>query len=651
MKTPLLLVLSLAACAPETGDPFTDGCTADEDTDPEVQRTVAALLEAVDLPVGGDCGAAQDALLGLTHLDLKNRPDRLTTLAPLAGLTGLEVLELGDNRISDLSPLAGMQRLRALHLDVNAVEDLSPLEGLTALQELWLDRNPVADLSPLRGLTGLRRLDLAFTAAQDLAPLEDLTALEALGLGGAPVADLSPLSGLASLRELGIRGTQTTSLAPLAGLSALSVLDARGLGIDDLSPLAALSALQAVDLGDNRIRDLSAAQSWTALEEIALDGNPLEPTACAGLPPVAAAACGARTATPDASYVAFLGPCRQGSEAPVAARVTVEALLDVAGTEDCAAAAALLGTQTSLDLQGHVVPDLRPVQAFSRLETLFVDPDTVDPQFCPAGPGVAAPLAAVCAPLHAARLAETPLPDSFSAACEGTGPSQQTYQELRQAVNGRDCADTWRKLHPRSHLSLVDKGLTDLTPLSGLTNLRRLYLDYNDVDDLSPLADLTRLQVLWLDDNALTDLSAVAGMTHLLWLQAGDNPLSDLGPLSSLVHLRRLWLGGDAITDVSALAGLTRLHKLHLAVNQIEDLSPLAGMTRLETVYLAHNRITDATPLSGMNRLSLLSAGLDEEEDALQADRWFLAGNPIAAEQCPTAAPAPFKLRRFCSTR
>ena len=310
------------------------------------------------------------------------------------------------------------------------------------------------------------------------------------------------------------------------------------------------------------------------------------------------------------------------------------------GLEDCATAAAALGSRARLDLSAYVTPDLRPLQAFPKLSELVVQPETVDPETCPTGPGVSPPIEAVCGPLHAARLADKPMPDAFSQACEGRGAARKTYDVLRKAVNGRDCADTWRKLHPRAHLSLVDMGLTDLSPLAGLTELRRLYLDYNDVTDLTPLSGLARLQVLWLDDNALADLSPVANMPHLLWLQAGDNPLSDLSPLADLVHMRRLWLGGDQVRDLAPVAGLTRMHKLHLAVNEIEDLSPLSGMTRLETVYLAHNRIQDATPLAGMSRLSLLSAGLDEEEDALQADRWFLAATRWTRSAARRAAAA-----------
>jgi Leucine-rich repeat (LRR) protein len=50
--------------------------------------------------------------------------------------------------------------LQTLWLDYTRVSDLAPLRGLTGLQRLRLNNTQVSDLAPLRGLTGLQFLSL-----------------------------------------------------------------------------------------------------------------------------------------------------------------------------------------------------------------------------------------------------------------------------------------------------------------------------------------------------------------------------------------------------------------------------------------------------------------------------------------------------------
>ncbi|MCZ6837517.1 MAG: hypothetical protein O7G85_17205, partial [Planctomycetota bacterium] len=65
-------------------------------------------------------------------------------LAPLAGLTVLQWLNLGLTRVTELAPLAGLTALQWLNLGQTRVTELAPLAGLTALQELYLYQTPVA---------------------------------------------------------------------------------------------------------------------------------------------------------------------------------------------------------------------------------------------------------------------------------------------------------------------------------------------------------------------------------------------------------------------------------------------------------------------------------------------------------------------------
>ncbi|MBW3598969.1 MAG: hypothetical protein KY475_17065 [Planctomycetes bacterium] len=71
--------------------------------------------------------------------------------AALLDLAPLVVLR--DTNVSHLAPLAGISGLEGLDLSGTPVTDLSPLSGMTRMQYLWLIDTRVTNLAPLTGMT------------------------------------------------------------------------------------------------------------------------------------------------------------------------------------------------------------------------------------------------------------------------------------------------------------------------------------------------------------------------------------------------------------------------------------------------------------------------------------------------------------------
>ena len=128
-----------------------------------------------------------------------------------------------------------------------------------------------------------------------------------------------------------------------------------------------------------------------------------------------------------------------------------------------------------------------------------------------------------------------------------------------------------------------NNSVSNLSPLTGLTQLEDLDLWGNSVSDISALAELTNLTGSSLIGNSITDLSALAGLTNLEALLIDDNPISDISPLAGLTNLTKLGLNNISVSDLSPLAGLTNLKWMRLAWNNISDLSPLVANTGLES--------------------------------------------------------------------
>src|SRR5664280_2064096 len=195
--------------------------------------------------------------------------ERLTDLAPLAGLSALQSLKVSNTQVSDLAPLAGLSALQSLLLYGDSpVIDLTPLAGLSNLHTLYIGGSQVADLAPLAGLSALRELNVAATKVTDLTPLAGLSALQTLNLYGTQVADLALLAGLSALQTLNLYGTQVADLALLAGLSALQTLNVSNTQVSDLAPLAGLSALQALNVSNTQVSDLAPLAGLSALQTL-----------------------------------------------------------------------------------------------------------------------------------------------------------------------------------------------------------------------------------------------------------------------------------------------------------------------------------------------------------------------------------------------
>ena len=138
-------------------------------------------------------------------------------------------------------------------------------------------------------------------------------------------------------------------------------------------------------------------------------------------------------------------------------------------------------------------------------------------------------------------------------------------------------------------LFLSENPLSDISPLSGLTELRvlRLHRHGDFIGGQNPRSYRGATGILFT--NAITDISPLAKLTKLEDLNVHTQEVSDLSPLSDMTSLIELRLAGNTFTDLSPIRGLTSLQNLELTGNSITDISPLAGLPNLARVDLRYN--------------------------------------------------------------
>jgi internalin A len=104
-----------------------------------------------------------------------------------------------------------------------------------------------------------------------------------------------------------------------------------------------------------------------------------------------------------------------------------------------------------------------------------------------------------CFPTTPVPLQETTTPKTFADWCLNKANSSvetlRTIDAMLKVAASQDCNQASKFLSTRTELSLDRNQITDLNPLSTLTNLTILSLDNNQIADLKPLSTLTNLTV------------------------------------------------------------------------------------------------------------------------------------------------------------
>jgi hypothetical protein len=203
---------------------------------------------------------------------------------------------------------------------------------------------------------------------------------------------------------------------------------------------------------------------------------------------------------------------------------------------------------------------------------------------------------------------------------DDTGPSSPGSPDEPDSTRVRTssmvkCTDrSVTDLRPISCLSdvrivfLLNVQATDLTPLATNHDLRRIELYSMPVTDLTPLAGLSKLEHLYLSNLPVTDISVVAGFRKLEDIKLERLRVADLSPLARLELPTHISLEDLPARDLAPLAGHSKLIGLALIHMNLPDLSPLAGLP-LEFLNLSTSTISDLGPLGAIGSLKDLSVG------------------------------------------
>ncbi|CAL6005813.1 leucine-rich_repeat domain-containing protein [Hexamita inflata] len=162
-------------------------------------------------------------------------------------------------------------------------------------------------------------------------------------------------------------------------------------------------------------------------------------------------------------------------------------------------------------------------------------------------------------------------------------------------------------------LNLNSCAKLQMSSLSKLTNLDRLYLSSNSIQDLRALQQL-HLKQLYLSSTEFDNIDALQYLLGLAILDLSKCQLSCINALKTLVNLEELNLSRDLsqyeveqiknpIFDITPLQYLTQLEKLEIKQCGLQSVEALIPLQKLKVLDLNNNLIVYAKPLVQLKQL------------------------------------------------
>ena len=128
-----------------------------------------------------------------------------------------------------------------------------------------------------------------------------------------------------------------------------------------------------------------------------------------------------------------------------------------------------------------------------------------------------------------------------------------------------------------------------------------------DVSDITPLSNLTELTYLTLHWNELVDITPLAHLTQLTQLRLTGNRIVDISPIANLTMLEELWIATNRIIDFSPIEGLQLkvFHKDDPCIAVDLPIEPRIENRDFPSIFQAWNAITNLPELSAEDKIAL----------------------------------------------
>jgi internalin A len=156
-------------------------------------------------------------------------------------------------------------------------------------------------------------------------------------------------------------------------------------------------------------------------------------------------------------------------------------------------------------------------------------------------------------------------------------------------------------------LSIFERSVVDVKPISSLKNLEYLSLSRNRIEDISQVAKLTKLKHVFVGGNKIKDVSPLLELSELQSVAIWENPINNIEILRTIRKLEGFYFQNCNVSSLSFVFELVNLKQLYASSNKIFDLSPLSNLQALNTLLLDRNLIRDISSILNLTNLKQLN--------------------------------------------
>ena len=425
--------------------------SGDEKIKTEIERLKKAKEDYDSGKIVVICGEQYD--VETTVLDLSGKGAGSAALKDIAKLTELTSLKLSDNKISELDFLSSLKKLSSLDLSNNKISDISPLKKLSSIRTLHLDGNEIKDFSPLYGLDSLSMLTIG---DMDIKQSQLKKLKEEL-----PDCIIYSDDAKEDVIEIKLGGKTFDN--------NVTELDLSGCDVHDISLLSVCTKLKKLDLSDNSISDISALVDIPELAELDLSNNRIS-----DISPLMSVS--------KLTYLNLAG----------------NRIKSVAALQD-------LTSLTELNLSSNELGGIAAVGRLTNLKTLWMDDTGLRD--------------ASLEELYGLKnLKKLSIKDNSELSEAAVTTLQKklsgctiSHSELKREIvlGGKSFACDAETVEANG------LGLSDISKVSGFSNVKHLDLSNNSISRLSPLSQLKTLETLDLSNNRISDVISAEQLQSL----------------------------------------------------------------------------------------------------------------------------------------
>lgn len=146
-------------------------------------------------------------------------------------------------------------------------------------------------------------------------------------------------------------------------------------------------------------------------------------------------------------------------------------------------------------------------------------------------------------------------------------------------------AVTQSQLNTVKALHFTSAGVQSLEGVQYLKNLTQLFGYGNQISDLTPLSNLTQLETLYIPKNQLSDLTPIANLSKLTTLDVEFNNVQTIDQLMNLTNLIELNISANPVSDISVVKNITQLEFLTMRDCNVTDLAPVQNLSNMMMLW------------------------------------------------------------------